>query len=316
MIVIAEGDCVKKIAWIIYNPESGKKTFQDSIKIVENRLISIGYDTTLYKTKYIGHAKRIARASCEAHVDLLVVSGGDGTVNEVINGIANANHRPTLACLPSGTTNDFARNLGMKHSLEANLDIIENHTQCAIDIMEGSKGYIAYVTALGNYVDISFETPSKWKRKLGFLAYLISGVRKFFTMPRIKTTIVHDGGVARGYFSLILAVNTRYVASFKLFKKTDLNDGKIDIIALKYIPFFNNILFAAFFLLKLKRLPGMRHIKTTEATIDPITTRRWSNDGEAGLAGKIHIKNRHRHIHVIVDESVAKMCFNGDDSNV
>jgi diacylglycerol kinase (ATP) len=99
-----------------------------------------------------------------------------------------------------------------------------------------------YVTAIGTYVDISYVTDSRLKKYIGYLAYILTGIKEFFTIPMIKTKIEHDEGIIRGYFSLIMVVNSKKVAGFNIVQKPILNDGKVDVVLYRYIPLFNNLL--------------------------------------------------------------------------
>ena len=103
---------VKKRARIIYNPTSGQEIIKQNIAEVLEVLESIGYETSAFQTKpeHLSAQKEAERAA-KADFDLVLVAGGDGTINEVVNGIAPLEHRPKIAIIPTGTTNDYARAL-------------------------------------------------------------------------------------------------------------------------------------------------------------------------------------------------------------
>ena len=102
----------KKLARLIYNPTSGQEIIKQNIAEVLEVLESIGYETSAFQTKpeHLSAQKEAERAA-KAGFDLVLVAGGDGTINEVVNGIAPLEHRPKLAIIPTGTTNDYARAL-------------------------------------------------------------------------------------------------------------------------------------------------------------------------------------------------------------
>lgn len=102
----------KKRARLIYNPTSGQEIIKQNIAEVLEVLESIGYETSAFQTKpeHLSAQKEAERAA-KAGFDLVLVAGGDGTINEVVNGIAPLEHRPKIAIIPTGTTNDYARAL-------------------------------------------------------------------------------------------------------------------------------------------------------------------------------------------------------------
>ena len=102
----------KKRARLIYNPTSGQEMIKQNIAEVLEVLESIGYETSAFQTKpeHLSAQKEAERAA-KAGFDLVLVAGGDGTINEVVNGIAPLEHRPKIAIIPTGTTNDYARAL-------------------------------------------------------------------------------------------------------------------------------------------------------------------------------------------------------------
>ena len=228
---------------IIYNPESGKKDFINHLPYVKSKLEDIGYEVKVKATKKSKHAINIAKGACKEEVDLLVISGGDGTLHECINGIAQCEFRPRIGYIPSGTACDLASTLRIPKNVEKALDIILTGEPVKMDIAKSNKGYFMYVTAIGTYVDISYVTDSKLKKYLGYFAYLLTGIKEFFTIPMIKTKLVHDKGIIRGYFSLIMVVNSKKVAGFNIVNKPALDDGKVDVILYRYIPLLNNLIY-------------------------------------------------------------------------
>ena len=204
---------------LIYNPQSGKKDFVNHLDYVVNRLEESGYNTSVIATERPRHAIKLAKESCMSKVDLLVISGGDGTIHECINGLAVCDYKPKIGYIPSGTACDFASTLKIPKNVAKALDIILTGETVKMDIAKSNRGYFIYVNAIGTYVDISYVTDSKLKKYLGYFAYVITGLKEFFTIPMIKTKIEHDNGTLRGYFSLIMVINSRKVAGFNIINK-------------------------------------------------------------------------------------------------
>lgn len=294
---------------IIYNPESGKKDFVNKLDYVLKRLTDAGYSTSVIATERPKHAILLAKKACNDKVDLLVVAGGDGTVHECVNGVALCDYRPVIGYIPSGTTCDFANTLKIPKKIDQAVDIILNGISVKMDISKSNNGYFFYVTAIGTYVDISYVTDSKLKRYLGPLAYFITGIKEFFTIPMIKTKIVHDEGSLRGYFSLILVINSRKVAGFNIVNKPVLDDGLVDVVVYRYIPLFNNLLYFISFILGPSVLPGVHRIRTSRVKIYTDHHHKWNMDGEESNSGNLNIEVMKQAVEILVKESAKHKYF-------
>src|SRR5690625_1494845 len=123
-----------KRARIIYNPTSGREHFKKEIATVLDRLEQAGYETSAHATKGSGDATKAAEIAVERKYDLIVIAGGDGTINEVIAGVAEADYRPKIGIIPAGTTNDFARALSIPREVDKAVDIIVKGLKKKLDI--------------------------------------------------------------------------------------------------------------------------------------------------------------------------------------
>lgn len=294
---------------IIYNPVSGKKEFENHLDYVKTRLEEAGYSVAVKATLRPKHAISLAKQACRDEVDLMVISGGDGTFHECLNGIANSEYRPPIGYIPSGTACDLANTLKIPKDVEKAVDIILNGSVVKMDYTNSNKGSFIYVTAIGTYVDISYVTDSKMKKYLGYFAYLITGIKEFFTIPMIKTKIEYDNGFLRGYYSLILVVNSKKVAGFNIVSKPILDDGKVDVVVYKYIPLLNNIIYFISFLINPKLLPGVRKFRTSKLKIYTNHPHKWNMDGEEANSGNLVIEVQKQALTLIVDPKVIPKYF-------
>jgi len=298
-----------KTCTIIYNPVSGKKDFDTHLDYVINRLEEVEYQVKVKATERPKHAISLAKEACKEEVDLLIVAGGDGTFHECLNGIANMKFNPVVGYIPSGTACDLANTLHIPKKVDKAMDIILNGEIVKMDYTNSNKGSFIYVTAIGTYVDISYVTDSKLKKYLGYLAYLITGIKEFFTIPMIKTKIEYDDGFFRGYYSLILVVNSKKVAGFSIVSNPVLDDGKVDVVLYKYIPLFNNIIYFISFILSPKVLPGVRKFRTSKLKIYTDHPHKWNMDGEEANSGNLNIQVQKQAIQIIVNESIKEKYF-------
>lgn len=294
---------------VIYNPESGKKDFVNHVDYVVKRLEDSGYKTSVIRTERPRHAISIAKKACNDKYDLLVISGGDGTIHECVNGIAVSDYKPLIGYIPSGTTCDFASTLKIPKKVSKAMDIILEGEPVKMDIAKSNNGYFIYVSAIGTYVDISYVTDSKMKKHLGYFAYLITGLKEFFTIPMMKTKIEHDNGILRGYFSLIMVINSRKVAGFNIINKPVLDDGLVDLVVYRYVPLFNNLIYFISFLIGPKLLPAVYRIQTSKLKIYTDHHHKWNTDGEESNSGNLNIEVQKQAITVIVKQSIKTKYF-------
>ncbi|MCD6482146.1 MAG: diacylglycerol kinase family lipid kinase [Candidatus Izimaplasma sp.] len=294
---------------IIYNPESGKRDFVNYLDYVESRLIKAGYQVDIVATKKQKHAIDLAKKACEEKYDLLVISGGDGTLHECINGIAVSQYKPKIGYIPSGTACDLASTLKIPKNVSKAVDIILTGVPVKMDIVKSTNGYFMYVTAIGTYVDISYVTNSKFKRYFGYFAYIFTGIKEFFTIPMIKTEIIHDKGIYKGYFSLILVINSQKIAGFDFVNRPILDDGKVDVIIYRYIPFINNFLYFLSIVSGPRVLPFVHRFRTSKLDVYTNHPHKWNMDGEESKSGNLNIEVVKQAIEIIVKPSVKVKCF-------
>lgn len=299
---------MKKCA-IIYNPVSGKKEFKDKVNDVVKRLENHDYSVTIMPTKSPKHAITLTKEVCTGDYDLLIISGGDGTFHECLNGLSNCEKSPTIGYIPSGTACDLANTLKIPKNIDQAMDIIFNNEVANMDYIKSNKGSFIYVSAIGTYVDISYVTDSKMKKRLGYLAYLITAIKEFFTIPMMRTKIEYDGGTLSGFFSLILVVNSKKVAGFNLVSKPILDDGKVDVVLYRYIPLFNNILYFISFVLSPKILPGVRKLRTSKLNIYTKHPHKWNMDGESADSGNLTIEVKKQALKLIINPKIKDKYF-------
>ncbi|MFC4323975.1 diacylglycerol kinase [Litchfieldia salsa] len=224
-----------KRARIIYNPTSGRELFKKHLPEVLVRLENAGYETSCHATTRAGDAIQAARTAVERKFDLVVAAGGDGTINEVVNGIAEQPYRPKLGIIPVGTTNDFARAIGVpRSSIEAACDVITDGISQPIDIGRVNDHYFINIAGGGRLTELTYEVPSKLKTVIGQLAYYLKGIEMLPSIKPAHVEIEYDGKLFEGEIMLFLVSLTNSVGGFeKLAPDSSLNDGLFDLIILK-----------------------------------------------------------------------------------
>jgi len=300
---------MNKKAVLIYNPVSGKKSFEPYIDIIRYKLDLKGFTCNIYKTKYENHATEITKEIAHLH-DLLIVAGGDGTFHEVLNGLMEIDGAPPVGYIPSGTTNDIGSSLGLRKNVEKTLDIILEQTIVNMDIVKSNFGYFTYVSGIGKYIDISYKTSQKLKHVFGHLAYIFTGIKEFFISTKFKGNITFNGSELSDTFVLLLLINSKKVAGFNMIKQPVLDDGLIDVIMYRHIPFFNNIRFLFSFVFGIKKLPGVKHLSVKDMTVRISKNRQWNQDGELVGSGNQKIEVLPQALKIIINPKYSHLFLN------
>lgn len=223
-----------KRARVIYNPTSGRESFKKHLPDVLDILENAGYETSCHATTRAGDATREARLAVERRFDLVVAAGGDGTINEVVNGMAEQEYRPKLGVIPVGTTNDFARALQIPRDITAAAEIIAKGDTIPVDIGRMDDKYFINIAGGGRLTELTYDVPSKLKTMLGQLAYYLKGIEMLPSLKATNVRIEYDGKLFEGQVMLFLVALTNSVGGFeKLSPNSSINDGMFSLLILK-----------------------------------------------------------------------------------
>lgn len=296
-------------AILIYNPVSGKQNLDKHLPLIEKR-IKTKYETLdIVPTKYPEHATDIAKEACEKKYDLLLISGGDGTFNECVNGIMNHDYKPKIGYIPSGTTCDIGMSLGLSKNIKKALDIILDDQSVKMDVVKSNNRYSCYVTGTGAFIDISYVTNSNLKKKIGHLAYIFKAAQEYFSIPKMRMTVYHDHGKVSGIYSLMLIINSKRVAGLNMVYKPVLDDGKVDVIMFRNFFPLNSVLYLISYIFPFWSTPLIEKFKTTQLEVRTNSNESWNIDGEYGGKGNKIIKVKKQAIEIFVPKKVRKRYF-------
>lgn len=212
--------------------------------------------------------------------ELLILFGGDGTFNEMLNGVMSLKRKPKILYVPSGTVNDLGKYLSLpKNYKEAFLLLKEKTT--LIDVCKVNETYFSYVLACGKFTSVSYvEGNVRYKKLLGKFYYYLIGLKDFFKVRRLSFNI---NGQARKQSSLILILNIWRVGNFKIrFKNKDkLNDGKINVVLFRNTIFFDVFGIMLFLLFGIKLKKVVEVLSGDSFNIKSTTSEQFNTDGEA-----------------------------------
>ncbi len=291
-----------KRARLIYNPTSGREVIRKHLPDVLVRLEQAGYETSCHATTGPGDATKAARLAVERDFDVVIAAGGDGTIYEVVNGLAEAEKRPKLGVIPVGTTNDFARAIHVPRTVEAAVDIIaEGHTM-PIDIGKMNDKYFINIAGGGRLTELTYEVPSKLKTMLGQLAYYLKGMEILPSIKAEEVTIEYDGKLFEGEIMLFLVANTNSVGGFeKLAPDASLNDGMFSLLIVKKTNLADFIRIATLAIRgEHTKDPNVIYAKANRIKVIPKEKMQLNLDGEYGGLAPAEFVNLYRHFEVFV----------------
>lgn len=215
----------------LYNPQSGKgKIAKKENEIV--KMLSEKFDVKVCRSQYAGNIGEIVLKDGE-NFDVVVVAGGDGTLNEVIGSVIKLNKKPKIGYIPSGTVNDVAHSLGIPKNIKKAVNIILHGQSFQHDIFKVNDHYGIYVCCSGIFTESSYATNQSQKKKIGKIAYWFYGAKKLFTTKSLNLKLKYEGGEIEGKFAIMLIINSKNVAGFKVNKKAQLNDGLLDVVLIR-----------------------------------------------------------------------------------
>lgn len=178
-------------ALVIVNPKAGKIRVRSQVLDL-TKLSSSGVAPTMYVTTARGDAVKFAAEMADDY-DMLIVRGGDGTFNEAVNGLMKAGIKKPIGYIPSGTTNDLAKALGIPNNTRQAMDIIIGGSEEPHDIgFFNEERYYTYIACFGAFTSASYRTPQEKKNSMGHLAYMLEAVNCIKEIKPIHTKVIID----------------------------------------------------------------------------------------------------------------------------
>lgn len=221
-------------ARVILNPASGRERGPESIELLSGRLRSRYSSVELAVTSGDGDAEAAAALAVNDGCDALFVAGGDGTLNEAMNGLASAGFldRLVVGVIPFGTGNDFAAALGIPTDVEAALDVLLAGRELQVDLGE-VNGRVFFNTSGGGFIaEVSVAVTPQLKTITGRLAYLIGGAQALMEFEPVGATITLEPGAQRLQRRLyaFAVCNSRLIGGGRLIApEAVIDDGLLDV---------------------------------------------------------------------------------------
>ena len=224
---------MKKL-YFISNLQSGKSAIRNKLATVVDMFTAAGYEVTIRTTQARMDAAAAAEYAClSRQYDLIVCSGGDGTLNEVVQGLMHSQCPIPVGYIPCGSTNDFGRTLRIPTDIEdAVQNIIDSHAY-ACDIGTFNDRNFLYVAAFGAFTQAVYETPQNVKNVIGHMAYLLHSMTLLPTVRPLRMKIEYDGKVIEDDFLFGMVSNTASVAGMLKLKNFSLDDGQFEVMLIR-----------------------------------------------------------------------------------
>ena len=263
------------------------------------RVESLAHGSVICATSRSGEAESLARRAAQEGFDKIVAAGGDGTVNEVVNGLAGSN--ATLGLLPIGTMNVFATELGLPaHDLDMCWNIIQNANTRLVDLPNANGKYFVQLAGVGLDAQVVKETSSKLRRSFGPLSYLISAAQIAARQPPRLFIESENASIDEGSFVLI-GNGRLYGGPFPFFKHALIDDGLFDVVVFKrlgyleIIKYLQDVIFSSEI-----RAPEIEYFQTRRLRVDSDQSVPVELDGELVGNCPVEFGVRERSLRVLV----------------
>ena len=301
---------MKKMLFII-NPRSGKEQIRSRLLEILDSFVKAGYGPSVYITQGPKDAEyQAARAKTK---ELVVCSGGDGTLNEVVSGLMTITpeKRPELGYIPSGSTNDFASSLGLPKNMRKAAQTAALGKPFLVDVgVFGKNRYFVYVAAFGAFTEVSYSTPQETKNILGHQAYMLEAIKRLTGLKSYRMRLAWEHlGEQRELeeeFILGMVTNTTSIGGFKGLVGMDvaLDDGEFEVLLVRKPRTPLDIASIAAYLIQREgENECVFKFRTSKLTVQSEELVDWSLDGEfGGSQTEVVIENKPREIAISVPE--------------
>ena len=295
----------KKKLLFIFNPKAGMAQIKNHLLDIVDIMVKAGFETTIYTTQARGDATRKILED-GAHYDRIICSGGDGTLDEVVTGMHQADLSIPLGYIPAGSTNDFAKSLGIPNDMVKAAQIAVGDHIFSCDLGKFNEDTFIYIAGFGLFTEISYETPQGLKNIFGHAAYILSAAQSLASIPNYMMQIDVNGELIEDRFIYGMITNSVSVGGFKGLtgKDIQLDDGEFEMTFIKYPanPIeLNEIITYLTGIISETRM--VYNCKADSVRVRSIESIPWTLDGEfGGEHWDVEITNLKQKINIVVDD--------------
>lgn len=292
----------KKLLFV-YNPKAGKARIRTKLADILEVFARDGYELTVCPTQKREDARRIVAGRSKEY-DLVVCSGGDGTLDETVTGMMQSGFRTPIGYIPAGSTNDFGGSLALPKNMVKAAETVVEGRNFPCDMGAFNEDVFVYIAAFGLFTDVSYETGQDRKNVLGHMAYILEGMKRLPAIKSYPMRVSCEDRVIEDDFIFGMITNSVSVGGFKNItgKNVKLDDGVFEVTLIKKPKNpveLNNIMLSL--LNRAIDTKSMYCFRTAELDLESPDPVSWTLDGENGGTHKsVHIKNLHHAIEIRV----------------
>lgn len=225
---------MKKVKFI-YNPNSGEKKIASRLDDIIRVYQKNGYYVIPYRLDY-DIPVYISICDIDDSYDHIIICGGDGTIDLIVNELKKRDINIPIGIIPSGTANDFANALGLSFEPEEAIKNIISSKSKKIDIGKVNNKYFINVASSGMFTDVSQKINTHMKNSFGRIGYYIKGIEEALSMREFNVTVTSDEVSYSGNMYLLLVFNGKTAGNINLAYKSEFDDGYLDVIIFKGMP--------------------------------------------------------------------------------
>lgn len=296
----------EKKALLIINPFAGKKRVRSALFDIIEILSQGGYTVIVRLTECSGHATEIAKEARPSDFDIIVCSGGDGTLNETISGVLAAKSSIPIGYIPSGSTNDFANTLGLSKDIKTAAKDIIRGKALPVDIGLFGDRFFSYVASFGIFTRASYSTDQSAKNLLGKAAYVLEGIKDLGDVHEYQMSISADGKMIDDTFIFGAISNSTSLGGIITIDPTDvcLDDGLFEYLFVKKPRNIADLIRAMNAISSYDYESDQLYFGSAkELTVKCNDAINWSLDGECARAGnEIVVANLHHAVNIILPD--------------
>lgn len=295
---------LEKKMLFVYNPKAGKAMIRNKLADILDVFTVADYAVTVVPTQKRGDATDIVAAKAEDY-EIVVCSGGDGTLCEVVNGMIMSGADTSIGYIPAGSTNDFAGTLNIPNDMVRAAEMIVHGDRFSCDVGQFNDKKFIYVAAFGVFSEVSYSTDQQIKNALGHAAYILSGGKSIINAQAQNMRVISGDLSFEGEFIYGMVSNSNQVGGFQgiMGDGVDLHDGEFEVTLIKdpKSPQELNRIMVALLERNLDN-EMMYSFKTSDIIFECDEEVPWALDGEDGGSHKrVHITTLNNAVNIIVD---------------
>mgnify|MGYP001130429233 FL=1 len=293
---------MKKILFV-YNAHAGKAAIRSKLADLIDMMVQRGYRVTSHPTQYSGNATELIMQEGSEY-DLIICSGGDGTLDEVVTGMMQMDEKRPIGYIPMGSTNDFANSLQLPKNVRKAAEIALDGQPFACDVGQFNDNSFIYVAAFGIFTEVSYQTNQELKNLLGHAAYILEGAKSLLDIEAYEMRVEYEDTILEGEYIFGMVTNSISVGGFKQIagKNVLLDDGVFEVTLIKRPknPLELNEIVTSL-LARVDNTELIYSFKTGEIRFYTEKEVTWTLDGEyGGSHNQVVIKNWHRAVEIMV----------------